>query len=236
MKTLEVTDEQYALIQELREDIAREVVGKYGYVRERDVVQFLLDNLDDDFDLASDLSAGEAHGTAVAYDEGDDTIDPAGEADDTDPEEVDGNPDEDEPGADETGSDETGSDGETTDDSATEEGDEDEDTADEAVEAEDTAGEGDEDEAADEDAAGEETLDGEEDADDASSDDATGEGGAADDDDMLDAMMNLLETHDDKWGEASSADYRYSVELPDGSTERVQTKDDVRALLFKNYR
>jgi len=53
---------------------------------------------------------------------------------------------------------------------------------------------------------------------------------------MLDEMMSLLETHDDKWDESSSADYRYSVELPDGSSEQVQTKDDVRALLFKNYR
>ena len=60
--------------------------------------------------------------------------------------------------------------------------------------------------------------------------------GAADDDDMLDEMMSLLETHDDKWEESSSGDHRYSVELPDGSTEDVQTKDDVRAILFKNYR
>ncbi|WP_255169825.1 hypothetical protein [Natrononativus amylolyticus] len=59
--------------------------------------------------------------------------------------------------------------------------------------------------------------------------------GAADDDDMLNRMMNLLDTHDDKWEESDSADYRYSVTLPDGSVEHVQTKDDVRALLFKNY-
>jgi hypothetical protein len=53
---------------------------------------------------------------------------------------------------------------------------------------------------------------------------------------MLDAMMSLLDTHDDKWGESSSADERYQVTLPDGGVEHVRTKDDVRALLFKHYR
>jgi hypothetical protein len=48
-------------------------------------------------------------------------------------------------------------------------------------------------------------------------------------------MMNLLDTHDDKWGEADKQDARYEVELPDGTTEYVQTKDDVRAHIFKNY-
>ena len=50
----------------------------------------------------------------------------------------------------------------------------------------------------------------------------------------LSAMMQLLDTHDDKWRE-SDGDARYEVDLPDGSTEQAQTKDDVRALLFKNY-
>jgi len=56
-----------------------------------------------------------------------------------------------------------------------------------------------------------------------------------DGDDRLNAMMNLLDTHDDKWGEASKEDARYEVDMPDGSTEYVQTKDDVRAHIFKNY-
>lgn len=55
-----------------------------------------------------------------------------------------------------------------------------------------------------------------------------------DDDEMLNAMLNLLDTHDDKWGEGNGDD-RYQVELPDGSTEGARTKDDVRALLFKHY-
>ncbi|WP_439026031.1 hypothetical protein [Haloarchaeobius sp. DT45] len=53
--------------------------------------------------------------------------------------------------------------------------------------------------------------------------------------DRLNAMMNLMDTHDDKWREASKEDARYEVDMPDGTTEYVQTKDDVRARLFKNY-
>ncbi|QZA87877.1 Rho termination factor N-terminal domain-containing protein [Salinarchaeum sp. IM2453] len=51
----------------------------------------------------------------------------------------------------------------------------------------------------------------------------------------LNAMLNLLEAHSDKW-EKSDSDARYQVELPDGSTETARTKDDVRALLFQHYR
>lgn len=51
---------------------------------------------------------------------------------------------------------------------------------------------------------------------------------------QLDAMLNLLETHEEKWTEADG-DARYEVTLPDGSTETARTKDDIRALLFKHY-
>jgi hypothetical protein len=51
---------------------------------------------------------------------------------------------------------------------------------------------------------------------------------------QLDAMMSLLDTHGDKWREADG-DARYEVDLPDGSVETARTKDDVRALLFRNY-
>lgn len=184
MQTIEVTDEQHAIIQQLRESIDEHVVGKYGHVRERDAVQFLLDNLDDDLELETD---GESAANEVAGTVRDATEEGAGP---TDLEEVSYVED------DSIADDET--DAEADDEPAS---------------------------AADED-------------DDDSSDDEgdAGAGGSADDDDMLDEMMSLLETHDDKWSESSSADYRYSVELPDGTTEDVQTKDDVRALLFKNYR
>ena len=53
--------------------------------------------------------------------------------------------------------------------------------------------------------------------------------------DRMSAMMNLLDTHDEKWERADSQETRYVVDLPDGTTEEVQTKDDVKAILFKNY-
>ncbi|SFC33703.1 hypothetical protein SAMN05444422_10773 [Halobiforma haloterrestris] len=198
MQTLEVTDEQYAFIQRLRAEISEDVVGRYGFVREQDAIQFLIDNLGDEVDVELD-----AEFDASATDDVADSVDAA----------IDGQPDPNEL---------------TYDEEPVEDG------------ADDASGEGD-------DGATEEELeDGSEGTDDADAEDATdddagagtnGDGdGEADDDDMLDEMMSLLETHDDKWEESSSSDYRYSVELPDGSTEEVQTKDDVRALLFKNYR
>jgi len=51
---------------------------------------------------------------------------------------------------------------------------------------------------------------------------------------QLNTMLNLLNTHEDKWWDAEG-DARYEVELPDGSIETARTKDDVRALLFRNY-
>ena len=212
MQTLEVTDEQYAVIQQLREEISEQVVGKYGFVRERDAVQFLIDNLDGNPDVDVEIDAefdstatddvaasvgaaidGESASTAdeleeVSYveDEADDADGPALDADATAP------------------SVDDGADGSAG--------------ADDGTADTDSAGAG----ATDDDGADESGA-------------ADGDG-SADDDDMLDEMMSLLETHDDKWSESNAADYRYEVELPDGSVEQVQTKDDVRALLFKNYR
>ncbi|MFC6766069.1 hypothetical protein [Natrinema soli] len=217
MKTLKVTDEQYAFIQYLREEISESVVGKYGFVRERDAVQFLIDNLDEDIEIDAD----EFDSSAT-----DDVAASVGAAIDgeTDPHEleevsyVEGET----PAADEIVDEESEDPASESDDEN--EGDADDGSTDDGP-SEVTEGEGnDEDEADDEAADGDVSTDG------------TDADGSADDDDMLDEMMSLLETHDDKWDESSSADYRYSVELPDGSSEQVQTKDDVRALLFKNYR
>ena len=52
---------------------------------------------------------------------------------------------------------------------------------------------------------------------------------------QLQQMMSLLRTHDDKWRKAESGDAPYEVDLPDGGTESVRTKDDVKRVLFTNY-
>jgi hypothetical protein len=86
------------------------------------------------------------------------------------------------------------------------------------------------------------------DADDA--EDANGDDSGVDDDDVdegdgnadgagaatLNSMMNLLDAHGDKWREADGGEAKYEVDLPDGSTEAARTKDDVKAVLFKQYR
>ncbi len=51
--------------------------------------------------------------------------------------------------------------------------------------------------------------------------------------DKVSEMMSLLDDHENVWREADSG---YEVDLPDGDTEQVQTKDDVRALLFQHHR
>lgn len=51
----------------------------------------------------------------------------------------------------------------------------------------------------------------------------------------LQQAMSLLDQHDDKWRE-SSGDEPYEVDLPDGGTETVRTKDDIKRLLFQHWR
>ncbi|SIR86820.1 hypothetical protein [Natronorubrum thiooxidans] len=216
MQTLEITDDQYAAIQSLREAISEDVVGEYGFVRERDAVQFLLDNLDDDaaveLEAAVESSATDdvaaSVGAAIEGETDPHALEEVSYVEDesvTDDAEADADPDT------EADSDSMGE-----------------------LKGDSSDGEADTEEQDDSDAGNE--PDSGPDGDVIDADASGGASGDADDDDMLDEMMSLLETHDDKWGEATSADYRYSVELPDGTTEQVQTKDDVRALLFKNYR
>ncbi|WP_248896991.1 hypothetical protein [Haloplanus halobius] len=161
MPDIEITPEQEERLRALQEEIARDVVGKYGHVRPRDAVEYLLDRYEND-DATADV----------------DTVEPVNETGD-------GTGD-----ADESNADDATSSGDATDGT---------------------------------DATARVVSEGDDDAD------------AGGDDAMLDEMMNLLDTHDDKWGE-SSGDERYAVELPDGSSEQVRTKDDVKALLFKHYR
>ncbi|MFD1633737.1 hypothetical protein ACOZ4L_12960 [Haloplanus ruber] len=169
MPEIEITPEQEERLRALQEEIARDVVGKYGHVRPRDAVEYLLDRYE--HDEAADP------GTATA-DAGDATTDAA----------------------------DAGDAGEPTDGT-------------EAATARVVDDGGDD-----------ERGDGDDQARASNGDPVTGG-----DDDMLNEMMSLLDTHDDKWDE-SDGDERYAVALPDGTTEQVRTKDDVKALLFKHYR
>jgi hypothetical protein len=54
-------------------------------------------------------------------------------------------------------------------------------------------------------------------------------------DGILATANRLLDEHTDKWDETDGSEEPYTVRLPDGETERVRTKDDVRQLLFKHY-
>lgn len=83
------------------------------------------------------------------------------------------------------------------------------------------------------DESGEDAGDEDDDSADETADD--GGGGESGGPGRLNAMMQLLETHDDTWEEVDSEQGKYAVTLPDGETEHVRTKDDVRALLFQHY-
>lgn len=144
MKTIEITDAQYAYLEQLRSDLEEHVIGRYGTCRNSDALRFLIDNVDDD-----ELELAKAFDTNALPDDDEFRF-----------EEDDGR------------------------------------TADGPVQSAD----------------------------------------GATDDEILDQMMNLLDTHEDKWTESPSSDYRYRVDLADGGTEDVQTKDDVRAILFREYR
>jgi len=60
---------------------------------------------------------------------------------------------------------------------------------------------------------------------------ADGGGGVS----RLQAMQRILEEYDDKWRPTDAEGARYEVDLPDGGTEGVRTKDDVRRVLFERY-
>ena len=152
MQTIEVTDEQYAYIEQLRSELQNQLGARYATCLDRNAIQFLIDNVDDDLDLEAAFDGAAAAGSELEFSET--AVDEAADESGTD-------------GGDESGGDAAA---------------------------------------------------------------------AGDDDDMLDEMMNLLDTHDDKWAESPANDYRYRVDLPDGGTEDVQTKDDVRAILFREYR
>lgn len=65
--------------------------------------------------------------------------------------------------------------------------------------------------------------------------DSAGDAGDGGSTSRLQRMMGLLDEHGDAWEQTDNEEGRYAVTLPDGTTEHVRTKDDVRALLFQHY-
>ncbi|MFO7926940.1 helix-hairpin-helix domain-containing protein [Natronomonas sp.] len=59
--------------------------------------------------------------------------------------------------------------------------------------------------------------------------------GAESPEDTLQQAMSLLDAHDDRWRE-SDGEEPYEVDLPNGSTTGVRTKDDIKRLIFKHWR
>lgn len=230
MPEMEISEAQLATLEELRDDLAEEHAGEYAHVRLRDALQFLLDRHEaDDADLVAGLVADRL--ADHPYQElqrlagRTDGVDPSGTADELrerlataraeaalSPDDwelrrpTDGATDDEGTGGEAAGGgDEDG----TPDDEA---------AADDGSPSEDETAPGD---------GGAETAAG------APADDDGADGG--DGPSRLQQMMELLDAHDDKWAEADAEEGRYEVTLPDGETELVRTRDDVRALLFEHY-
>ena len=189
-----MTEDQLERLDEVRAELADEVVGKYGHVRPQDAIEYLLDRHTED--PADGAAAAEgAAGTGATVTTGG-TTDVALEPGDAGGA-LDGGAST---GDDVDGAGGTGDDPDDPDDAELDDAD-DAEPDDEGTDDADVAG---------------------------------GAGGGSGG--MLDAMMNLLSAHEDKWREAGGGDSRYEVDLPDGTTEPARTQDDVRALLFKHYR
>ena len=222
MPTIEVTEEQLDRLEAVRDDVAETLGGPYGHIRVQDAVEYLLDTYTPP-EEGADADASE-DSTAAA-----DAVDGDSSAAEEDAAAADGEPADAglaslEPigsakaAALERAGYETPDDlREASVDDLTEVSGVGETLAERILEAVGAAtseeAEGGADDATDESADGDEQADGA---------------------NRLDAMMNLLDEHDDKWHE-SDGDEPYAVELPDGSVETARTKDDVRGLLFRHY-
>jgi len=215
MPMIEITEAQRERIEDVRAALEEHRLGPYGTIRTVDAVEFLLDHYETGTELAEkSLSDGERAGEPETAEREDGTAEDELQEpkDDTDDE------------------------AETKEDAEVEEDEEeDEDVEDDE---EDEAEEAEEEDKDDEDVEDdeEEIDDEEEEADDEEDEDGGTEDENGDDSPgRLNAMMQLLDEHDDKWAESDSENGKYDVTLPDGTTESVRTKDDIRALLFKHY-
>jgi len=238
MPEITVTETQRERLETVRSELAAAYIDTYGHIRTEDALEYLLDT----YTPPSEQSANVAYeriATAefpelqrVAADvesvpgSGIDTETMRGEllsalgveefasrlADIDAPDEA------------EDGDDSAPADDETAQDSDAGTGSVESDDADESVDASDES-EGASEDADDSDAAS--------DGSDEPTSTTGGPGSGGDSSAVLSAANRLLDEHDDKWREGS--DEPYEVDLPDGTTEKVRTKDDIRGLLFKHY-
>jgi predicted flap endonuclease-1-like 5' DNA nuclease len=214
MPELSVSEEQLQRLESVREDLEAAYVGPYGTVRHEDALEYLLDTYTPPADGETDAE-DTAETTAI----------------DADP--------DDEPAGDLT---DIAGVGEATAATLVDAGFDSIAAVRDADPAELTAADGIAEkqaidikaEVADFDGAG---SDDGTDAEDGGDTDAAGPGETEDEspENTLQQAMSLLEQHDDKWRE-SSGDEPYEVDLPDGGTEAVRTKDDIKRLLFKHWR
>jgi len=245
MPEITVTETQRERLETVRSELAAAYIDTYGHIRTEDALEYLLDTYTPPSEQSADV-AYERIATAefpelqrVAADvesvpgSGIDTETMRGEllsalgveefaarlADIDTPEEGEDG-DDSAPADDETAQD---SDAGAVSDAPDEAGEESE-AADESVDASDES-EGASEDADDSDAAS--------DGSDEPTSTTGGPGSGGDSSAVLSAANRLLDEHDDKWREGS--DEPYEVDLPDGTTEKVRTKDDIRGLLFKHY-
>jgi hypothetical protein len=226
MPTIEITEAQQDRLEDVRAELEDHRLGPYGTIRTVDAVEFLLDHYETGVDLTEDSPGdGQRAGRPEAPDSEDE---PAGDAERKPEDDA-----EDEAG---TGEDTGADEDEKTDEAEAAEdenddGNEEDGQADDD-EADDEADDGEADNEVENDEADDGEAENDEAGDEAENDEAE-EGG--DSSGRLNAMMQLLDEHDDKWEESDSENGKYDVTLPEGTTESVRTKDDVRALLFKHY-
>lgn len=218
MPSIEISEEQLAYVQALREELEAEV--PYGQVRNLDAVQYLIDHHRKDGDLDVDIEADlESDVDPDEATDGGSSVDPSDAGSTTTPPTDSEAPGE--VGNEDAGHSEDGGPPSTTAESSDDTDAESDDAAAPADPSTTTAVSNDAD-------GGTTTRV-------ASSPDPSQLSGASGDD-TLNEMINLLDDHDDVWEETSAGETKYQVELPDGNLEQAATKDDVRAILFRHYR
>lgn len=225
MPELSVSEAQLQRLDEVREDLEAAYVGSYGTVRREDALEYLLDTYTPPSE--GDAEAGEAPADAAS-------------AESTEPDETTATDTDAEPAGDLT---DIAGVGEATAEALASAGFESIADVRAADPADLTAADGIAEkqaidikaEVADFDGTESDTAGAETDESDEEAAPGPGENEDESPENTLQQAMSLLDQHDDKWRE-SSGDEPYEVDLPDGGTEAVRTKDDIKRLLFQHWR